>query len=183
MSSPSLPFIQVTVTIGGKPLQTYTFSEQEILIGRGLDCQVPLDNPGASRHHAKIVRQGDDLILQDLESGNGTTVNGKPITQVKLKSGDMIVISKFNLAVKLTDQRQGAPIPSPHVESGPVQSEHTVFLSAQDRAKITQQAQPGGRPSATVTSVKPAPQQNSSWVMVFVAGVVVGALLGWMLHP
>jgi pSer/pThr/pTyr-binding forkhead associated (FHA) protein len=51
-----------------------------VLIGRDKDCQVVIDDPTVSRHHAAIsVRPGRPLILEDLGSANGTLVNGRPI--------------------------------------------------------------------------------------------------------
>lgn len=185
MSSQALPNIQVVVTINGKPLNTYTFSEREILIGRGADCHVPLDNPGASRHHAKIIREGDTLHLHDMQSGNGTLVNGKPITQTVVKTNDTIGISKFTLMAKLTDKplREPGSPPGANASSPDFNVEHTVFLSAQDRAKIAQQGQPpGARPApAPLKPAAPVAEKSSPLAAVFAAGLAVGLLLGWSL--
>ena len=50
---------------------------------------VVISHPGVSRHHADLVLEDDRLILRD-RSKLGTLVNGRPITEVALRSGDLI---------------------------------------------------------------------------------------------
>jgi len=67
-----------------------------VIIGRDSRCQVPLDSPLVSRQHARIdpgPRGGQ--ILTDLQSKNGTFVNGKRVTRVALRAGDRIRIGPF----------------------------------------------------------------------------------------
>ena len=61
-------------------------------IGRGMGCELMLPDPGVSRQHVRVERDGDDWIVADLESKNGTCLNGKPITRAKLASGDEIQV-------------------------------------------------------------------------------------------
>ena len=51
--------------------------EGRVLIGRSSDCSVILSNPMVSRHHAEIVREGGRTVIRDLDSMNGTFVNGQ----------------------------------------------------------------------------------------------------------
>jgi hypothetical protein len=82
----------------GQPAQTFTLSQPESLIGReGADVpvQVPIpDDPGVSRRHALLIQQPDGgLLLRDLNSANGTLLNGTdilPDTEVPLQDGDTI---------------------------------------------------------------------------------------------
>jgi predicted component of type VI protein secretion system len=86
-------------------------------IGRNSDSDITIDNAGVSAHHAKIVREGDDFIIQDTDSRNGTFVNGKRVTRQLLSEGDEIVISKHIL--KLTNAESHlAPAHHP-VDGGP----------------------------------------------------------------
>jgi hypothetical protein len=74
---------------------------EETTIGRNSDSDITIDNAGVSAHHAKIVREGDDFIIEDTDSRNGTFLNGKRVTRQLLSEGDEIVISKHIL--KLTN--------------------------------------------------------------------------------
>lgn len=63
-------------------------------IGREADCDIVLNEDGVSRHHARILRDGDDFVLEDLDSRNGVRVNGQRIKKSQtLKSQDRIGIS------------------------------------------------------------------------------------------
>jgi hypothetical protein len=55
-------------------------------LGRGADCEILLDDPGASRRHAVVFFKGPLVVLRDLESRNGTFVNGVRINQVPIPS-------------------------------------------------------------------------------------------------
>lgn len=61
-----------------------------LVIGRASDADVRLSDTGVSRRHAELRREGDDHVLVDLGSTNGTLVNGRPIERVRLASGDRI---------------------------------------------------------------------------------------------
>jgi pSer/pThr/pTyr-binding forkhead associated (FHA) protein len=66
--------------------------DSEITVGRGGGCALVLaDDQYASTVHARVFRRGNDLFVDDLESRNGTFVNGKRITATtKLRRGDQI---------------------------------------------------------------------------------------------
>jgi hypothetical protein len=61
-----------------------------VVIGRASDADVRLSDTGVSRRHAEVRREGDDHVLIDLGSTNGTLVNGRPIERVRLANGDRI---------------------------------------------------------------------------------------------
>ena len=63
-----------------------------ITIGRLPESTVVVTDPNASRRHAEIRRVGNDVVLVDLNSTNGTRVNGTPIRERKLMDGDEIRI-------------------------------------------------------------------------------------------
>ncbi len=74
----------------------------KISIGRASDNNVVINNKLASRYHALIQKIKDDYYLKDLESTNGTFLNGKKIPAdkyVKLNPNDMITIGKVNLVI------------------------------------------------------------------------------------
>jgi len=75
----------------------------ETTIGRNSDSDITIDNAGVSAHHARIVREGDDFIVEDTDSRNGTFVNGKRVRRQLLLEGDEIVISKHILKLTLAE--------------------------------------------------------------------------------
>ena len=73
----------------------YQIKKWTIIIGR--DASVSdfvIDDPGASRSHACLEFANDVFSIEDLESTNGLSVNGKPQTNAVLKHGDQITIGK-----------------------------------------------------------------------------------------
>ena len=64
--------------------------ELPISIGRALDNDVILEDPRVSRHHAQIRQRYGHLVLYDLDSSGGTSINGYPVEECVLHSGDVI---------------------------------------------------------------------------------------------
>lgn len=64
------------------------------LIGRTVDNQIPIDSPDVSRRHARIAVTDGVFTLTDLNSGNGTFVNGKRVSECALSDGDQLQFGK-----------------------------------------------------------------------------------------
>ncbi len=69
----------------------------ETVIGRGDDAQLQLPNVSVSRRHSRIVVNGYESVIQDLESQNGTLVNGVPAIDQRLSPKDVIKVGRFTL--------------------------------------------------------------------------------------
>ena len=82
---------------GGQPIRTFPLAAAELTIGRAEQSDIPLADPGVSRNHARVVREGDDFIVEDLRSTNGTEVNGQPIRRRRLANGDMLKLASSTL--------------------------------------------------------------------------------------
>jgi hypothetical protein len=65
-----------------------------MVIGRLQGSEVEVDDPGASRRHAEIRKDGDRFVLVDLGSTNGTLVNDSPVAEQALEDGDRITIGR-----------------------------------------------------------------------------------------
>jgi DNA-binding winged helix-turn-helix (wHTH) protein len=83
-------------------------ADGENLIGRDPSCGIWLDESGVSRRHARLVLDGDRASLEDLESKNGTWVNGDPVTGNRvLAGGDRVqigpVILEFRTSARAAD--------------------------------------------------------------------------------
>ncbi len=63
-----------------------------MLIGRLSTCDICLADANSSRRHAELLRMDDDWYVADLDSTNGTTLNGEPVTKARLRDGDVIEV-------------------------------------------------------------------------------------------
>lgn len=86
------PYIEFTR--GRKKVE---MSKTRLTFGRQAECDVVLEDTQASRNHCIIERVGRDFVLRDLESRNGTRVNGQPISTVVLAPKDVISIGTTNM--------------------------------------------------------------------------------------
>lgn len=64
------------------------------VIGRLSGSEIEIEDPGASRRHAEIRRDGEDFLVIDLGSTNGTLLNDSPVTEATLEDGDKITIGR-----------------------------------------------------------------------------------------
>lgn len=83
----------------GVTLSSYKLDHDETSIGRNPDNTIQLDDAAVSGNHARIKRQANDYLenhfdylIEDLDSTNGTKVNGKRVSQHMLKHGDTLQI-------------------------------------------------------------------------------------------
>jgi len=82
----------------------FQLHDGEIVVGRGEDVHLLLPNISVSRHHARLHVHGDEVRVEDLDSRNGTLVNGEALSGEPLVSGDEIRVGKFIL-IFLGDDR------------------------------------------------------------------------------
>jgi hypothetical protein len=101
--------------------------EGEFILGRELDCVIRLEDPAASRRHARLDVAIEDVMLTDLGSRNGTFVNGEPLGSAprKLVPGDVVRIGGEEFRLVLVDVRQDTGLHStmalrrcPHCHKG-----------------------------------------------------------------
>jgi len=88
--------------------------DSELTIGRLLDNTVVIDNPAVSNHHARIFLEGDDYIVEDLRSKNGTYLNEKHVVRAALQNRDVLLVGKHRLVFDLLAEA-GPARPSPSV--------------------------------------------------------------------
>lgn len=78
----------------------HEFARAEVLVGRREGVDLFLDDPGASRNHCLLRAQGDYVLLLDLDSANGTWIDGWRVTQAELRLGDEIRIGGTTLRIE-----------------------------------------------------------------------------------
>ncbi len=87
----------VTLTVDGTE---HAIDRQSVVIGRSKDCDIRLADPNASRRHAEVRQEGTAYWLVDLDSTNGTTVNGRRQQRARLDNDDRITIGSTELVFR-----------------------------------------------------------------------------------
>ncbi len=78
----------------------FALHEGKNVIGRGQDCTVVLFDKKCSRHHCQIIKKGKHYAIEDLDSSNGTLLNGKPVTKTMgFEPGEKIMIGATTLSI------------------------------------------------------------------------------------
>jgi len=106
-------------------------------IGRDTSNHIVLSLAGISRHHARIEGYGEEIVIRDLKSSNGTLVNGKKIEEASLQDGDMVSIGGTAFAIEFTAVRPSKPSMD-HLFGALIQSEAepTITLSSLDKKAL-----------------------------------------------
>lgn len=92
--------LKVTLTLHDGSDRTYELRKGSSIIGRGNGVDLRIPDTGVSRQHADITWDGFDAILTDLQSTNGTSVNGTPIENWLLANGDVISMGHSEIGVE-----------------------------------------------------------------------------------
>jgi pSer/pThr/pTyr-binding forkhead associated (FHA) protein len=161
-------------------------------IGRLPDNTVTIDNPAVSNRHARVIRDGEQFVIEDLSSTNGTFLNDVRVSKETLKTGDVVLIGKHRIVFEelpgeeITDA--GAAEPSMANMGG------TVFLDTRQQKALLAQAEalkastaspappaetpevhaPGPVPTAKMSSVKAPPKPPAAPAKVGVLTVLSG---------
>ncbi len=91
MGTSTAPALYYLVLVSEDPPKTYALTQDYVHIGRSRQNEIVVDNPHVSRVHARIIRQKEVFILEDLNSTNGTFVNERRVMHpVVLQVGDRI---------------------------------------------------------------------------------------------
>lgn len=130
-------------------------ADSEVTIGRLPDNTVVIDNPAVSGHHARIVLDGTDYVVEDLHSKNGTFVNQKHVVRGALRHRDVLLIGKHTLTFDRTGTAEATAAPRRVPTLGKTAylntKKHRELLAKlrSERARARALAEPSARAYAT----------------------------------
>lgn len=89
--------LRLVITCDGTRVDEVTVTRGALTVGRKTDNDIHIPEPTVSSHHARVVANGNGAYVEDLESTNGTYVNGQAVTRQTLSEGDTIMIGRYKL--------------------------------------------------------------------------------------
>ena len=93
----------ITIKSGSQAGLSLDITEGEMLIGRAEDCEIRVADKAVSGRHCAILNEEGRYWIRDLESTNGTRLNGGLVKESRLKPGDMIMIGSVEMIVEGDD--------------------------------------------------------------------------------
>ncbi len=135
---------RLVLSLDGQSLAEYNMSKERYTIGRLPDNDIRIDNAAVSGHHALIINILNDSFLEDLNSTNGTYVNGKIVKKHALQHGDVITVGHHALRFveNETDEKQD-------------EFEKTMVITPRDAARMNIPPVAAAPAPATVASALP----------------------------
>jgi hypothetical protein len=103
------PPATIVVSIDDREIRRRPYTSPEVTIGRDPRADLFIDNLGVSGRHARIWWDRGRFMIADLGSSNGTTVNGRRITDFPISENDEIRIGKFLLRIELDEKEPWVP--------------------------------------------------------------------------
>jgi hypothetical protein len=149
--------------------KVFDLMEERVTIGRGLDNLIRMEDGTMSHHHAMFVLEKDGYKLRDLNSTNGTRVNGMRIAETKLNNGDAVRMGSVEMRFESDIKKASQPLPP-----------------TQTGVDITQVGKGGGPPPAFGSS-SPFGRKKAGganiWMWVVIGlGTVAILVLGWFVY-
>jgi pSer/pThr/pTyr-binding forkhead associated (FHA) protein len=129
---------KLSLMFENKLVKEVPVSGRPVSIGRSPDNDLPVDNLAVSNYHARVYFEAGRLVVEDLDSLNGTFVNDLRIERATLHDGDSIHVGKHHIKVDATGD---APVPweSGRKTNAPRINE-TMVLDTKARREMLQQA-------------------------------------------
>src|SRR5258708_17862395 len=124
-------------------LKEVTLEPGTLTIGRLPDNMLQIDNLAVSGHHAKVTGEGNQYVIEDLGSLNGTYVNNQRVGKATLNDGDQVLIGKHVVHVR-NDQPQAAAPPAPKPAVGNL--DPTVMIDTKKSKELVPGMNPGPAP-------------------------------------
>jgi phosphoserine phosphatase RsbU/P len=98
---------KLVLTEAFKPRRSILIDKNPFTIGRAAECDLILDRSGISKRHTRVLFDGEQFSIEDLESKNGTYVNGTRIrTLTLLKHNDLVTLSGLDLLFQIVEQSE-----------------------------------------------------------------------------
>ncbi|RIX40739.1 MAG: FHA domain-containing protein [Rhodocyclales bacterium GT-UBC] len=149
---------KLILSMDGLVLKEIPLNRERLTIGRKPHNDIQIDNLAISGEHAVIVTILNDSFLEDLNSTNGTLVNGQPIKKHFLRNNDVVELGKYKLKY-MAELQIGASLPSDYektsaIRSGSFRAQDMQLVDAGSRRSTTSHISPPDVETVPVAAVQ-----------------------------
>jgi len=146
---------------GGEETLVVALEDGVTRIGRGLGANLRLDDARVSRRHAIVLRRNGRVRLLDDRSSNRTFVNGRQVTEVELRDGDVIRVGPvelryLELSAKHTHPRQGTTGAGPRASESRSQRAFEGWVASRMRTRARE------RRTGIASGTRPQPSRTAA---------------------
>ena len=152
--------------------QTYELKVDKTTIGRVDDNSFPILEPSVSSHHCEILLKGSEVVVRDLNSTNGTFINGEKIAESVLKPGQILRLGQIEMRLETGATATTAPAANMKPTDKTVVIQRGVSLTALEAG-----AQKGFDTAGKGFSKKDNKGNKIFFLVAIVVGVVIVGLL------
>lgn len=146
---------RLILSLDGSVMAEYNMNKERYTVGRLPDNDIRIDNPAVSGHHSLVINILNDSFLEDLNSTNGTYVNGKLIKKHALQHGDVVTVGHHQL--RFIDTQSSDSEPDEFEKTMVITPGSAVAaIAAKKASAIAASAPPAPAPKAAPTPVSTA---------------------------
>jgi len=158
--------VKLVVLSEGLTGLTYELKVDKTTIGRFEDNAFQIAEPSVSSHHCELIQRGSDIVVKDLNSTNGTFVNGEKITEAALKPGQILRLGQVEMRLESGTGTMAAAAPL----KKPLEKTMVIGIQAQALDR-------GTRPVNFETSAAFSKKSNKANKIFIAVAVVLGVLI------
>jgi hypothetical protein len=155
--------------------RTHELKVDKTTIGRVEDNTFQIAEPSVSSHHCEILLKGSDVVVHDLDSTNGTFINGEKVGESVLKPGQILRLGQIEMRLE-TDASPGAAAGA----KKPI--DHTMVMQRGVKLDELEQGTRGGFDTTSKGFSKKDNKANKLfWIIAGAIGFVIICLLAYLM--
>src|SRR5437868_2580195 len=168
--------------------RTHELKVDKTTIGRVDDNTLPIPEASVSSHHCEILLKGTDVVVKDLNSTNGTFINGEQITEAVLKPGQVLKLGKVEMRLENGAPAAATPAaPAPATSAAPAPAPAPATRKPADQTLVIprgvslNELEQGSQGGFDTTSKGFSKKQNKTNKMFIIVGVIFAVIIAGLL--
>jgi pSer/pThr/pTyr-binding forkhead associated (FHA) protein len=156
--------------------RTHDLNVDRTTIGRVDDNTLQIADPSVSSHHCEVQLHGSEILIRDLNSTNGSFINGEKITEKVLKPGQTLRLGQVELKLEADGATASATAPSAPAPAPPKKQVDATMIMPRG-VSLDQLEQGGARPPGFDTNTAFSKKTNKVNKVFLIGGILIGLLI------